>query len=547
VNTRKLTKRLGIVLVVLAAGIVAIGLIAKYWIIPGVIASRIQSAAARQWDGEVKVGAVEFSYSGPIIIRGVEFLDPARRGWLHVGSVELTLRSWPGVSPVLTAVDVREVAVSTHFIDGHLDLPARREKPSSPPADISKYVDIQTLTIRDISYTIVDDQSHEAKWAFQQIEATKQSNGAYRVSLTSPAAPAGSAGGEQTINLDGSIDPKTYEADLTLDGNLPADSARMAVALRAMNVPVIRGIDGQFHSDGARLQGRLENPGLWQLAGQIDFQGFQLEGPYGHLARDLGCAVQLDGRTIRVARFSADGCGGTVTASGQADIEADWNMTYRGVLDATNLDLPALMETVAGPDKKAQRGTLSLQVRCSGVGGSIRGSGLLGMDNADVMTLSIFSEIFKQMNIGSSDELRKSDVRAVFTFDGPQVTVQHGRLANPLSAIDMEKGGKINVQTHQLDLYLIGVPLKVVEGILKLPIIGTLSEPFGNLRDKLIRLHVQGDWSDPPDTLVSKEPVKDVSEGTVGFFKDVANSGGKLSEGALKAISDVFNVLGGGS
>jgi hypothetical protein len=412
---------------------------------------------------------------------------------------------------------------------------------------MGKYVDIQRLIIRDISYTIVDDQAHEATWAFRQFEATRQPNGVYQVSLTSPPALPGPADGGQTIALDGSIDQKTYEADLTMNGSLPADGARMAVVLGAMNVPVIRSLDGRLHSDGARLRGRLDDPGLWQLAGQVDVKGFQVEGPYGHLAKDLDCAMELDGRTIRIARFSADGCGGTITASGQADIEADRKVTYRGILDVTNVDLPAMTETVAGPDQKAQRGTLSLQVRYSGVGSSIHGSGLLGLDNADVMTLSIFAEIFAQMNLGSSDELRQSDVRTVFTFDGPRVTVEHGRLANSLSAIDMEKGGKINVQTHQLDLYVIGVPLKAVESILNLPIIGTLSKPFRNLRDKLVRLHIQGDWSAPPETLVSKEPVEDVSEGTVGFFKDVSKSGGKLGKGALKAVSDVFNALGGGS
>jgi hypothetical protein len=73
-----------------------------------------------------------------------------------------------------------------------------------------------------------------------------------------------------------------------------------------------------------------------------------------------------------------------------------------------------------------------------------------------------------------------------------------------------------------------------------------VSEPFRNLRDKLIRLHIQGDWSAPPGTIVKKESVADVSEGTVEFFKDVSKSGGKLGEGALKAVDDVFRSLSGG-
>ena len=545
---KKLFRRLGIVLVVLAAGIVSAGLIAKYWIIPGIIAAEIESAAAEQWDGQVKVGAVEFSYFAPILIRNIDFRDRAQRLWLHIGSVELALRNWPGVSPVLTAVDVHEVEVSMHVIDGRLDLPIRKQEEPPSPVDMDRYVDIQRLNIQDISCTVVDDQSHRATWVFRQFEAIKQPGGVYRVSLTSPPdAEHGPAGGGQTISLDGSVDHKTYDADLVLHGNLSADRSRMAALLSVMNVDVIKAIDGRLRSDRARLRGRLDAPGLWRLSGQIDLKGFQFEGRYGHLAKELDCAMTLDGRTIRITRFNANGCGGTVTASGQADIDAGWTVTYRGMLDATNVNVPMLTETVTGPDNKAQRGALSLRVKYSGVGSSIQGSGLLGLDNADVMTLSIFAEVFKRMNLGNNDQLRKSDVRAAFTFNGPQVTIEHGRLANPLSAIDVERGGKINVQTRQLDLHVMGVPLKAVEDILNLPIVNILSEPFRNLRNKLIRLRVRGDWSASPSTLITKQPVEDVSKGTVGFFKDVAKSGGKLGKGALKIVDDVFRALGGGS
>jgi hypothetical protein len=542
---KKVVRILGIVLVVLAAGVATTALVAKHWIIPGIIASKIQSAAAGQWDGEVTVGSVEFSYSGPIIVRNINFRDLAKRPWLHVGSAELALRNWPGVSPVLTDVDVREVAVTTHFVNGQLDLPPRKEVRPSP--GVSKSVDIQKITVRDISYTTVDDQEHSAKWAIQQFDVAKQPSGVFQVSLTSPPADAKAlADGEKIVTLTGSIDPNTHDADLTLDGDVSIDASRTADMLRAMKVPVIRGIEGRLHIDRANLRGRLDDPGLWQLAGQINLKGFQFEGPYGHLAQGLDCTMELSGRTIQITQFSANGCGGMVKVSGQADIGSDWNVTYTGMLDASNVDVPKLTETVAGPDRKAQRGILSLQLKYSGVGGGIRGSGLLGLDKADVMPMSVFAEIFKQMGLGSSDQLRTSDVRAVFAFDGPRLTIEHGRLANTLSAIDVEKGGRVNVQTRELDLYVIAVPLKAVESILKLPIIGPLSEPFRNLRDKLVRMHIQGDWSAPPDTIVKKEPVTDVSEGTVAFFKDVAKSGGTLGEGTMKAVNDVFRALSGG-
>lgn len=535
----------GIFLVALAVSTLAAGLIAKHWIIPDIISSRIQSAAAEEWAGELRIGSVEFSYSGPVLIHNIEFRDDSQRAWLHIDKVEVALRNWPGISPELAAVDIHQAAARSYFKNGHLDLPVRKQKTTiSPRSEIN----LDRLSIHNISFTIVDDQADQATWSFDRFDAMRQNSGVYDVLLT--AQPAGGMPlihGENPIRLRGSIHPKTYNADLTLDANLWVDSSRMSVVLRAFDVPVIKGVEGRLNIEQARLRGRLNDPGLWQLDGEVGLEGFQFEGPYGQIAKELDSAMKLDGRTIRITQFSANGSGGQVAMKGHATIGTNWTMTYRGTLDAINVDVPMLTEVVAGPDKKAQRGTLSLQVRFSGVDGSLRGSGLLGLDNADVMTMSIFNEVFRQMGLGGNEQLRKSDVRAVLTFSGPQITIEQGRLANPLSAIDVERGGRINVQTHQLDLYAIGVPLKAVEGILNLPIIRTVSEPFRNLRDKLVRLHIKGDWSAPPSTIITKEPIKDISEGTLSFFQDVAKSGGKLGQGVLKTVNDVFRALGDGS
>jgi hypothetical protein len=364
----------------------------------------------------------------------------------------------------------------------------------------------------------------------------------YKVSLTGQPQRAGGQG----LDLAGTINQKTNEADLTLTGDLPADRERTDVLIRTFELPLFKGIEGDIRSDHARLQGPLDDPSRWRLAGQIDLQHFQLIGAHGPLAQDVEITLKLAGRSILLPEFRASGCGGTVRGSGQADIGADWKLAFKGALEAANIDMPKLTATVYGPGNEAQRGTLSLQVNAWDTGKGIQGSGLLGLDKADVLTLSLFAEIFGQMGLGQNEQLRQSDARVVFVFDGPWVTIQQGRLANPLSALDVQKDGTVNLMTHQLDFYVMGVPIKAVEGVLKLPIIGTLSEPFRNLRDKLIRLHVKGNWGDPPNTLVRKEPVTDVTEGTVGFFKDVAKSGGKLGEGAINTFKDIFKSLGGG-
>lgn len=545
---KKIVKRVIAVVIVLLAVVTAAGLIAKTWIIPGIISSRVHAALADQWNGEVTVGSVDVNYSGPLLVHNINFRDRQDRPWLHIGSAELALRDWPGTSPVLTAIDANDMVVNMYMVDGRVDLPGGEVKTSSaasPAAGGKKAVDLERVTTRNISYSILDDQSREAKWTFGQLEVTRQPGGVYRVDLSNPRVAAGaSAYSDPDFRLTGTID-QSHNADLLLNGSMLADSSRTAVMLRAMQVPGIKGVTGRIYSNQARLRGRLDDRGQWQLGGQITLAGFQFIGPYGELARNLNCAMGLSGRTIRITQFSATACNGSVTASGQADVAANWTVTYRGALNMVNVDMPMLTETVAGPGSKSHRGVLALNVTYAGTGSNIRGSAMLGLDDADVMPLPVFGEIFIQMGLADNEQLRRSHLRAALVFDGPQLTIEQGRMANEVSAIEVEKHGKINVRTRQVDLYVISVPLKAVESALKLPVIGIVTEPFRHFSDKLMRLHIMGDWSASPNTIVKKEPMTDISEGTVGFFQDVAKSGGKLGEGTLKGFNDLFRTLTG--
>lgn len=109
-----------------------------------------------------------------------------------------------------------------------------------------------------------------------------------------------------------------------------------------------------------------------------------------------------------------------------------------------------------------------------------------------------------------------------------------GRIANPVSALKTEPNGHINLGTRQVSLYMIFVALKQVEGLLaRIPVVNW----FVHLKDKLVRLHVEGSWDEPASKLVTKEPVQDVSEAALGFIKDVISTGGRIPE-------EVFHALG---
>ena len=65
------------------------------------------------------------------------------------------------------------------------------------------------------------------------------------------------------------------------------------------------------------------------------------------------------------------------------------------------------------------------------------------------------------------------------------------------------------------------------------------AELFGKLKDKLTRLKVKGKWSDPASKLVTKEPLADIKEATVGFIRDVVDSGGQITEKMRKPFKEM--------
>ena len=121
-----------------------------------------------------------------------------------------------------------------------------------------------------------------------------------------------------------------------------------------------------------------------------------------------------------------------------------------------------------------------------------------------------------------------------FQNSGTSVTIEDGRIANPVSALKAEPGGHVDLDTGQVSLYMIFVPLQQVEDLLaKVPVVNW----FVHVKDKLIRLHVEGSWDEPASKLVAKEPLQDASEAALGFVKDVIAAGGKIPR-------DVFDALG---
>jgi len=159
------------------------------------------------------------------------------------------------------------------------------------------------------------------------------------------------------------------------------------------------------------------------------------------------------------------------------------------------------------------------------------------LDDADVSVLPLIPQIFSFLGLENYEPLKMSDALAEFDIAGPVATIKSARIANRFAALLVEQAGTVNLQTGNVDLHVVAAPLKQIDDLFRrLPIINI----FMNLKDKLTRLSVKGHWSDPPGKLIRKEPVKDISEGAVGFLQDVAATGGQFGRKILAGFDRLF-------
>ena len=146
--------------------------------------------------------------------------------------------------------------------------------------------------------------------------------------------------------------------------------------------------------------------------------------------------------------------------------------------------------------------------------------------------------VFRLLGIEPKQITGGSNLTAIFTSKGPTVRIGQAHLANNISALEVETGGVVDLWAGNVDFYVVGAPLKDVRRFVAyVPIIDMVAD----LTDTLSRLHVKGHWTSSPDKLVSKQPLQDISEGTVNFFRS-AMVGGKASMELLKGAGSLLGL-----
>ena len=453
--------------------------------------------------------------------------------WLSAKTSKLTFENWPGLRPVLNEIETEGLALQSRLVDGKLRLPVELSSSKSVGSK-SDYFNFKKLVFRNASLGLADRRGSKIDCDYLSLQPAGQ-EGFYDILLTCKEPEE-----RDKISLKGAVNPASSEVRLSLEMDHTAKKQETAVVFAALGMPQASA-EGKLVAD-LRMAGRLNEPSELQLNGSAKFDEFIVFVKDKVLVNNLFTIAEVKEHLLSFDKFNAVVCNGPV--EGSIYIESKQNRLIRlsGQFLGRKMNFVELTSILGEGGKKATKGSVTLNYNFTSAGSDLKslgGYGSIFLDDADITVLPIIPYIFSNIGLAKLDPLRMADVECIFSMAGPVVKIQSAHIANPFAAIVAEPGGTINLQTKRVEMYVKAVPLEKIDSLIRrVPVIDIVF----NLKDKLTRLYIRGNWSDPPAKLITKRPIEDIKDGTVGFLQDVIRNGGQISQAMLKGFGVLFKA-----
>jgi hypothetical protein len=330
---------------------------------------------------------------------------------------------------------------------------------------------------------------------------------------------------------------------MTLSFDQTFNREQMKTLLSATGAPASWGCAGRV-SGNLIIGGNLSDPeSLWP-EGKVSFNDWIFFVKDNVIGRKFAGELLVDKRHLNFEQVTGAPFEGRFKGSLYADVNQSGPAAYGGNILVKEVNLAELTKTVE-TEKRFTRGKGLLNIRFTGdTNGvaSITTEGTVFFHDADLWKFPLIGELFKSIGIWDYRLLGMSDAEIVFRTSGPEMTIDRGHLSNRFSAIEAEPGGRINLRNEQIDLYVVAAPLKTIDRIAAgIPVV----KWFASFKNKLIRLRLKGQWSEPATKLIKKQPLKDIKEGTIDFISSVVDSGGQFTEKLLTGFGLVFETGNG--
>ncbi|MGA2092186.1 MAG: hypothetical protein ABSH16_02100 [Sedimentisphaerales bacterium] len=519
----------------LIIGGIATHILIKLWLGPAYVSEQTKLALAEFWMGPVRVEKVDFHYNGVMHLRDIIFYDRAGavgstgspREVMKAGGIELTLGEWPSLTAPARRIEIDRLDVRIRLEKGPdmFGIPIRFGESFNTEQSI-----LEHFRIKELNVTV---ESNEASFALDRmfIEINK--------SRDNYALYVGSSG-ESGFKLRGKGLYNTKSSDIEMNlkfaQQAPLDETKVLLSLIPGRPGETWGCRGNIEAN-LGVKGNLSDTNTLWPEGTITFDNWTILVNQKTAAEGINGVLAVNKRRFELEQATGTLCKGQLRLSLVADINEPRlaGVTYSGnvmAVDVNLAELTGLTETT----KRLERGTGLMRLEFSGKTPDIKdlnGQGVILIDEADLWRVPVIGKLFASIGVMEESFGEMSDAEFEFRLSGTKLIIERGRLSNGFSAIEAEKGGTINLRNGQLDLYVVAMPVKEIDRIInRAPVIRW----FAHFKNKLVRLHLKGHWSEPTRKLIHKQPMRDIGEGTIGFFMDVLESGGHIAERAKQEL-----------
>jgi hypothetical protein len=526
----------------LIIGGIATHILIKLWLGPAYVSEQAKLALAEFWTGPVRVEKVDFHYNGVMHLRDIIFYDQAGAEVMKAGGIELTLGKWPSLTAPARRIEINRLDVRIRLHKGHdkFGIPIRFGESFNTEQSILEHFRIKELNVAV--------ESNEASFALDRmfIEINKSTNN-YALYVGSSNESGFQLRGKAILNTKS----RDIEMNLKFAQQAPLDETK--VLLSAIPGAPVKtwGCQGDIEANlGA--EGNLSDISTLWPEGTITFNGWTILVNQKTAAKDVNGVLTVNKRRIELKQATGTLCKGQLGLSLVADINGSRHtsqgqaaIAYSGSIMAVDVNL-AELTGLTETTKRLARGTGLMRLNFNGEAPYIKdlnGQGVIFVDEADLWRIPVIGELFKSMGVLEESFGEMSDAEVEFRLSGTKLIIERGRLSNGFSAIETEKGGTIDLSKGHLDIHVVAMPVKEIDRIInRAPVIRW----FAHFKNKLVRLRLKGQWSEPANKLISKQPLKDIGEGTIGFFMDVLESGGHFAERAKQELG-IGKQRGGGN
>lgn len=502
----------------------------KYWAVPDYVRTQFESIVSRYWDGQFRCEGVRFSFSGQVCLEGVSFLDNESREWAYVGKIVATLGNWPSRTLYVRDVEIDDLGIKFHAYARKETFPLK----ASPRGSSKKKHEgvLRRVTVNDSSVEMI--HLNRGRVPIGRLSVLANRIGEKYEILSSLAR----SDEPNDIVAKGTVDTTSSEVDFSLTVDRDLDGEELALLLSLLKPSMPCELAGRLTVD-VGIKGKLSDPGNILIQGDVRCKNGSVSVDGRTVVADVNAVMVADGHQLDLKESSGSFCNGTIQSALHIDDYRSESMGIAGELQLKDFDLAKLVEKSAH-ESRITTGKATFEYSFTATNtdpNSLSGKGSLDIDDADMLPMPLLSKISRTVGLKDKEMQATSDVVVLFTNYGYVIKVEQGYLTNKHEAIAVEPGGTVDLQGRTIDMYIIATQLRVVsEFMRKLPVVKLVV----GLSDKLTRLRLKGQWTDPASKLIKKEPIKDVKEGVSGFFVEAARSGGKLTDSVLDTGRGIF-------